>query len=213
MFFFPQRVQPLPSRGVGLTSMSSRCLCSSGLRLHVQPLPSRGVGLTIMSSRCLCSSGMRLHVDTGKGAAPGVFLSTARPAASISRRWVDQHVVPLPLLPGEKKHDLKAVRPIFFTMCGSSDYHTSPLVLPLLTFALALEALGPFLCVNNVCGDHISFRRWEKHGAQSQRAPFPPITAPRGIQQGKSPGNPPRPINHAGTSTGQSTASSTVKHI
>ena len=43
MFFFPQRVQPLPSRGVGLT---------------------------IMSSRCLCSSGLRLHVDTGKGAAP-----------------------------------------------------------------------------------------------------------------------------------------------
>ena len=31
----------------------------------------------------------------------------------------------------------------------------------------------------------------------------------RGIQQGKSPRNPQRPINHAGTSTGQSTASST----
>jgi len=27
-----------------------------------------------------------------------------------------------------QKHDLKAVRPFFFTMCGSSDYHTSPLV-------------------------------------------------------------------------------------
>ena len=36
--------------------------------------------------------------------------------------------------------------------------------------------------VNNVCGDLISFRRWEKHGAQSQPASFPPITAPRGIQ-------------------------------
>ena len=24
------------------------------------------------------------------------------------------------------------------------------------------------MCVSNVCGDHISFRRWEKHGAQSQ---------------------------------------------
>ena len=44
------------------------------------------------------------------------------------------------------------------------------------------HALIGFMCVNNVCGDHISFRRWEKHGAQSQQAPFPPITAPRGIQ-------------------------------
>ena len=60
----------------------------------------------------------------------------------------------------------------------------------------------------SACGDHISFRRLEKHGAQSQPAPFPPITAPRGIQQGKSPRNPQRPINHAGTSTGQSTAPS-----
>jgi len=33
--------------------------------------------------------------------------------------------------------------------------------------------------------------------------------APRGIQQGKSPRNLQRPINHAGTSPGQSTASST----
>ena len=63
--------------------------------------------------------------------------------------------------------------------------------------------------VSSVCGDHISFRRWEKHGAQSQPAPFPPITAPRVIQQGKFPRNPQRPINHAGSSTGQSTASST----
>jgi len=36
------------------------------------------------------------------------------------------------------------------------------------------------LCVSNVCGDHISFREWEKHGAQSQPAPFPPNhSAPR----------------------------------
>ena len=39
------------------------------------------------------------------------------------------------------------------------------------------------MCVNNVRGDHISLRRWEKQGAQSQTAPFPPITAPRGTQQ------------------------------
>ena len=65
------------------------------------------------------------------------------------------------------------------------------------------------MCVSNVCGDRISLKRWEKHGAQSQPAPFPPITAPRGIQQGKSPRNPQRPINNAGTSTGQSTAPST----
>ena len=26
-----------------------------------------------------------------------------RPAATTPRRWIDQHVVPLPLLPGEKK--------------------------------------------------------------------------------------------------------------
>ena len=57
----------------------------------------------------------------------------------------------------------------------------------------------------------ISFRRWEKHGAQSQPAPFPPITAPRGIQQGESPRNLQRPINHAGTSPGQSIASSTLR--
>jgi len=50
----------------------------------------------------------------------------------------------------------------------------------------------------------------KKHGAQSQPAPFPPITAPdHGIPQGKSPRNPQRPINHAGASTGQSTATST----
>ena len=83
-------------------SPSSRCLCSSDLRLRVETgegaalgvflstacktKPSRGVGLTILSSRCLCSSGLRLRVDTGEGAAPGVFLSTARPAAAISRR-------------------------------------------------------------------------------------------------------------------------------
>ena len=30
-------------------------------------------------------------------------------------------------------------------------------------------------------GDHVSFGRLEKHGAQSQPAPFPQITAPRGI--------------------------------
>ena len=30
------------------------------------------------------------------------------------------------------------------------------------------------MCVSNVCGDDISFRRWEKHGAQSQPAPFFP---------------------------------------
>ena len=35
-------------------------------------------------------------------------------------------------------------------------------------------------------------------------------TAPRGIQQGESLRDPQRPINHAGTSTGQFTASSTV---
>ena len=46
----------------------------------------------------LCSSGLRLRVDTGEGAAPGVFRTTARPAAAISRRWVDHHVIPLPLL-------------------------------------------------------------------------------------------------------------------
>ena len=60
------------------------------------------------------------------------------------------------------------------------------------------------MCVNNVCGDHISF------SAQSQPAPFPPIRAPRGIQQGESPRNLQRPINHAGTSPGQSTTSSTL---
>ena len=65
---------------------------------RVQPLPSRGVGLTTMSSRCLCSSGLRLRVGTGRGDAPGVFLPTARPAAAISRRWVDHHSAPLPRL-------------------------------------------------------------------------------------------------------------------
>ena len=38
--------------------------------------------------------------------------------------------------------------------------------------------------------------------------PFPPITGARGIPLGKSPRNPQRSINHAGTSTGQSTAPS-----
>jgi len=64
--------------------------------------------------------------------------------------------------------------------------------------------------VSYVCGNHISFRRCKMHGAQSQPA-FPPITAPRGIQQGES-RHPQRPINHAGTSTGHSTASSTARH-
>ena len=50
-------------------------------------------------------------------------------------------------------------------------------------------------------GDHISFRRREKHGAQSQPSPFPPITAPRGIPQGKFPRNPQRPINQAKTTS------------
>jgi len=39
---------------------------------------------------------------------------------------------------------------------------------------------------------------------------FPPITAPRGIPQDNSPRNPQRPINHAWTSIGQSTATSTA---
>ena len=46
-----------------------------------------------------------------------------------------------------------------------------------------------------MCGDHISFRRWEKQSAQSQTAPFPPITAPRGTQQRNF------PYAHAGSST------------
>ena len=67
---------------VRLGLVRARCFLSTACK----PLPSRGVGLTVVSSRCLCSSGLRLHVDTGKGAAPGVFLSTALPAAAISRR-------------------------------------------------------------------------------------------------------------------------------
>ena len=51
----------------------------------------------------------------------------------------------------------------------------------------------------------------KQHGAQSQPAPFPPTTAPRGIPQDKPLRNPQRPINHARTPTGQSTATSALR--
>jgi len=59
----------------------------------------------------------------------------------------------------------------------------------------------PFCCVealfqsSSVLPPSGFFLSVRPHGAQSQLAPFPPITAPCGIQQGKSPRNPQRPIN------------------
>jgi len=154
-----------------------------------------------MSSRCLCSSGLRLRVDTGNRAAPCVFLFAARPAATIPRRWVDQHVVPLPLLPGEKSMISRPFEQFF-----------SPCMVPLATTQARSS--------NRYSHSRLRSKRWAHHCARATCAaftfhlddwkstapnhsqpPFPPITAPRGIQQGKSPGNPQRSINHAGTRT------------
>ena len=55
------------------------------------------------------------------------------------------------------------------------------------------------MCMKNFCGNHIPFRRWGKARRPITASPFPPITAPRGIPQDKSPRNPQGPINIAGT--------------
>jgi len=66
------------------------------------------------------------------------------------------------------------------------------------------------LRVRNVRGDQISSRRWEKQGAQSQTALFPPTTVPQSTQQRKFPNN------HRGLSSTQglrtSNGQSTVYH-
>jgi len=122
-------------------SLCSSTYCSRLFFLPRLPLsPSARLNvpmLTVMVSRC--PSGPRLHVGTGRGAAPGHSASSrcnlaalggpsCRPAASAPgfESLLDRFLIP-DALPGGKS---MISRPFdhFFTMRGSSDYHTSPRV-------------------------------------------------------------------------------------